>query len=121
MKRKTKNYIEYKKKYVTDLNGYKFAPYNVSITYTTDYCYCYCADCTACNGESEKFIKNLVELAERNTGVKVYTDGEGAEFNFFTEKGLKQFVKKAKDRYEADRDFNVQIMKAEVSYEEVEL
>ena len=87
MKKRTKNYIKYKKKYIV-VNGDKYAPYRVEVSY---------------EGYNYDLDQMLIALAGRNTGEETGSGcGFGARdisFDFFTEKGMTQFVKKATKRY----------------------
>lgn len=111
-KRKTKNHIKYKKKYIDAGIEGQFAPYVVSVKYD--------------GYESDLDVK-LIELAERNSGVETgsgFGFGErDISFDFFTAKGVKSFVKKANDRY--SYKFNLETLvqrpNVDVTFEEVDV
>ena len=114
MKKKTKNHVKHKKIYITDTDGYKYAPFRCDVSYDAEYYFATDLD------------SKLMELAERNSGIETGSGmGMGERdisFDFFTEKGLKQFAKKAEKRY-GKYDIVVTVTKAsvEVDYEEFDL
>ena len=87
--KKTKNYMKYKKIYLVG-DGYKRAPFELVLTY---------------NGYDLEFDRKLEELANRNTGIETgagygcESDERDISYDFFNEKGLKQFIRKIKTRY----------------------
>lgn len=104
MRKRTKNHIKYKKNYII-VNGEKCAPFRVEISYDD---YDWVLD------------DKLLGLAERNSGVETgsgYGCGErDISFDFFTKKGLKQFVKKAETRY----NLKITVYELQPQYEEVD-
>jgi hypothetical protein len=105
---KTKNHMKYKKKYIV-IGESKFAPYTVTIIYG-DY--------------NQSLDEKLISLAERNTGEDTgsgYGFGQrDLSFDFFTEKGARQFVKKVRSRYGYKHDLEVELLRLEAEYKNID-
>lgn len=112
--KKTKNRIKYKKTYIVGADGDRHAPFTVALSYP---------------GLDEELDEKLEDLAERNSGSETGSgysfDGErDISYDFFTEKGLKQFVKKAKTRYAKSKDLSIDCIQRAVlivDFEEIDL
>ena len=109
MKKKTKNRVKYKKEYIVDGEGSKYAPFEVVVSY---------------DGYDSDLDYKLISLADRNSGEE---EGSGygfgsrdISFGFFTVKGVKTFVKKATDRYADKFDLDITVYRAEVEVEYVD-
>ena len=113
-KKKTKNHITYKKKFIVDADGHKHAPFVVTAVFSEEY-----DDDGEFNAHSVG--PKLIELAARNSGVVEDNNSGQIEFGFFTKKGLKIFCEKALFRYEYKNDLDLVIKRAVVEYEDVHI
>jgi hypothetical protein len=105
--KKTKNHLKFKKKYFVDRDGDKHAPFKLYLSY---------------DGFDSGLDMKLDELAKRNSGEET-SSGSGfgerdLDYDFFTEKGLNQFINKVRTRYRKSHGLYINsVQKAHIGIE----